>query len=287
VCLRERRYLQPRLATHFLYDQIKIDVSKGKTLADIGCCMGTDLRRLYVDAKQLNPGLALGNPGSVGLGLEMESEFLRLGYELFDDAQVAQSHFVHFDMLERMRDSSQLPVSFQIPSIAHAFDYVYEGSVIHLFLEADIKLFCERVTALLKPNGIFLGRHGAHPSTPGLVDRDAGARGQSKDDAAAAAAAKDEMAAATASATAAVEETAAAAVGAGVDIRPRAAGASRIGSQRYLHTGDSFRALLESIGFVEVDVRPAEAGVDRVPGNWPFIMFSAVWPGPKGSPVAL
>jgi hypothetical protein len=85
-----------------------------------GCCMGTDLRTLIAD--NIFPRTNL-------FGLELEKDFVDLGFELFgDDNSWDKDHFLIGDSLR------------SIPSDI-LFDYVYCGSVFHLLTEEqDIQL---------------------------------------------------------------------------------------------------------------------------------------------------
>ena len=61
TCINQCLFAESRIDQHFKYSQVLADVADmaGKTLIDVGCCMGTDIRAL----------VARGYPAHVGYGL--------------------------------------------------------------------------------------------------------------------------------------------------------------------------------------------------------------------------
>ncbi|KAG1767725.1 hypothetical protein EV702DRAFT_946915, partial [Suillus placidus] len=52
TCIRESIFAEPRIDHHFQYQEVqetRRSRSYRMTLVDLGCCMGTDLRKLVVD----------------------------------------------------------------------------------------------------------------------------------------------------------------------------------------------------------------------------------------------
>jgi hypothetical protein len=236
-CVQEQKYLTPRMASHFFYEAlIKRLALTPKPFVDLGCCMGTDLRKLYLDLRAINTEF----PKEQLFGADLEPTFVSLGYELFQDEASMRGQFFSVDLLEKIPDREEaLPAP--IVSIG-TFDYAYAGSVLHLFGESDIVLFCQRVSQILNKNGMFVGRHVGRGDAPGLVER----------------------------------------------TRPPA---DTNGQLRFLHTAASFAALLQRLGFVDVDVRMVLSDMPGVgvSGNTAaapldarqhgFMAFVATWPG--------
>ena len=165
-CVMEKKYLSFRMYSHFEYASVVEQVGlHGKRLLDIGCCMGTDVRRLLMDAAA--KGGEKFKPAEQVFGVDLEPGFLELGFEMFRDEARLKSNFFTADLLANPKEPETLVASLE--PHRHAFDYVYAGSVLHLFDESDIILFCKRVRQLLKPGGVFFGRNVGRLDQPGAI----------------------------------------------------------------------------------------------------------------------
>ena len=154
-CIRMFAFVTPRMSKHFEYEAVVADIANNKrSFLDIGCCFGTDLRKLIVNVVSVG-GVAASN-ASQFFGLELRREFVDLGYELFKDKSTCKIHFVQGNIL-LPNSNDELPVGF--PLKKGSFDYVFAGSVIHLFSKENIVLFVKRAFALLGRGGVFFGRH--------------------------------------------------------------------------------------------------------------------------------
>jgi len=49
TCIRESLFAEPRIDHHFAYPAIISTRASRKLLIDVGCCMGTDVRKLTLD----------------------------------------------------------------------------------------------------------------------------------------------------------------------------------------------------------------------------------------------
>ena len=78
-------------------------------------------------------------------GAELESRFIDLGYDLFNDRAFFTANFSSANLLSVPLDAALLPYVGKV-------DVVYEGSVIHLFDESSIITFIRNVKVLLKPS---------------------------------------------------------------------------------------------------------------------------------------
>lgn len=138
-CIASFRFLTPRIINNPFYNQIK-DIWQGKLIADIGCNMGTDLRRMNFDgANQENL-----------YGLELENRFIELGYDLFNDRASNKMTFLTGNILD-------IAVIDQL-NLQNKFDIIYSSAVIHLLNKDDIKKLIQNIYNFLKPNGIFFGQ---------------------------------------------------------------------------------------------------------------------------------
>ncbi len=106
------------------------------------------MRKLALDATTLNKDFL----STKLAGFELESGFIDLGKQLFNDGDSACG--LNFQEINMLADSTAALHLYK-----NSFNIVYEGSVIHLFDQDQIKVFCERVFDILKSGGTFIGRH--------------------------------------------------------------------------------------------------------------------------------
>ena len=146
------------------YDEILTSLSRNedpKTLLDVGCCFGQDLRKLVVD----------GAPGSQLVGIELRAEFIDLGYDLFIDRDTYQGRFVAGDIFEDTPGSA-------MKSLNGTIDIVHIALFLHLFgWEGQLKA-AVRLMGFLKdkPGTTILGRQ-TGSSKPGEYPLPAGTAG--------------------------------------------------------------------------------------------------------------
>jgi len=104
-------------------------------LLDIGCCMGTDVRKASFD----------GFPGPQIFACDLLPEFIALGYKLFCDKNTQSIHFFAANIFSLPRPSHlahiSTPIDTPISEVASLSDLVgrvsvvYTGSLFHLFDE--------------------------------------------------------------------------------------------------------------------------------------------------------
>ncbi len=130
------------------------------TVLDIGCCMGTDLRQLIAD----------GADAANLKGIEINDDFIQLGWSLFEDKDKLKPHNP-FEVANILSDSvEEKGKNYQefLKDYSCHFDYVFAGSVLHLLTFEDGKRFVERVLTFLKAGGLFFGRTVASTGSPGI-----------------------------------------------------------------------------------------------------------------------
>ena len=89
--------------------------TQSQTLLDAGCCLGQDLRKLAFD----------GAPSSSLYGMDVESSFFDLGFDLFlDKEKLAGATFVSGNLLH---DGALFP------QLEGAIDIIHASSLLHLF----------------------------------------------------------------------------------------------------------------------------------------------------------
>ncbi|KAJ2961517.1 hypothetical protein NQZ79_g3262 [Umbelopsis isabellina] len=168
-CLREYKFVAPRLAPRFYYQHILEDRKRREQngenpiFMDIGCCFdpimaiftisGTDIRQIILD----------GYPAKSIVGVDLYAHFIRLGYELFQDEGKLQAKFITGNIFdEQFLSTSDEQPSTQpsdLNEYKHNVTYLNAGSVLHLFGNEQIRQFIRRAALLLKPGGLFCGAH--------------------------------------------------------------------------------------------------------------------------------
>jgi len=141
-CVVEGRFFAPRIVLHPKYPVIQENIEK-KRIIDIGCALGTDLRKFLVDGAKLENLVAV----------DQHEEFWNLGLEMFEDmnSELGKSSvfvcadFLALDFLSKLRMTD--------------FDVVYMGSILHLLNEEQVKRSLMVASSLLsRRNGVLLGR---------------------------------------------------------------------------------------------------------------------------------
>ncbi|KAI8380583.1 S-adenosyl-L-methionine-dependent methyltransferase [Choanephora cucurbitarum] len=146
-CIERYKFACTRLYERFFYKNI---VSLGKELLekgeapyflDVGCCTGTDLRKLLID----------GYPSNFLMGMDIQQSYIECGYKLFRDSpKTCPIQFI-------VNDLFSIDESY---SLCHTISIVHAGSVFHLFQDYEtIARFLEKIVLLLKPNGVLAGGH--------------------------------------------------------------------------------------------------------------------------------
>ncbi|KAK3689858.1 hypothetical protein B0T22DRAFT_378782 [Podospora appendiculata] len=131
-CIGQFRFIDLSLSRQPSYQRIlsRLQSRLDERLLDVGCCLAQDLRKLAYD----------GAPSRSLVGLEIQAEFIALGYDFFNDRDTFRGRFIVADLLDT--DSEVVRGSFGI---------VLLGMVLHLWdLESQTRA-CVRVVELLRP----------------------------------------------------------------------------------------------------------------------------------------
>ncbi|KAF6234646.1 hypothetical protein HO173_007272 [Letharia columbiana] len=163
-CIGRLRFLDFSLSTMPSYDKILSSLSSKedpKTLMDVGCCFGQDLRKLLLD----------GAPGSQLVGVELKPEFIDMGYDLFMDRKTYQGKFVTGDFFEETTGSA-------MKALDGTIDILHIASFLHIFGWDEQVRAAMRLMGFLKnkPGTIILGRQ-LGSSKPGEYRHPAGVAG--------------------------------------------------------------------------------------------------------------
>lgn len=115
----------------------------GARYLDVGCCLGQDIRKLVAD----------GVPSDHLNGIELEKEFIDLGYEFFKDRDALKANFFQADILDRGGDNA-------LNVLSGTMEFIHLGMVLHIFTWDQQRETLERCITLLKsqPGVMILGQ---------------------------------------------------------------------------------------------------------------------------------
>lgn len=131
------------------YESILDRLRRGATFVDLGCCFAQDVRKLVFD----------GVPDTQLCGVELEVEYIDLGYEFFVDKGKLQSKFMVADVFD---------IEGPLKELHGKMDIIQIGLFLHLFTWEDQKKALEHVVRISKPSqgSMVVGRQ-AGSSVPG------------------------------------------------------------------------------------------------------------------------
>lgn len=145
-CNSGYRFLYPRITSHPLYNEITHDLG-GKSILDLACHMGTDLRQLIVDG---------ANPVNL-VGTDRKSDYWDLGHQLFEDKDSNPMKFVEGDVTSNELLDPEAKTG-KFARFIGSFDLIHAGSLLHLLSKEDTRSVLIKIYALLTESGIFFGR---------------------------------------------------------------------------------------------------------------------------------
>ncbi|KIJ51162.1 hypothetical protein M422DRAFT_58802 [Sphaerobolus stellatus SS14] len=126
---------------------------------DLGCCMGTDVRKLAKD----------GYPAKAIIGCDLRKIFIEAGYKLYNDSPASLGiNFIEGDIFAVPFSEADVPVSTKTPAeisslgeLQGGVTYIYTGALFHLFDEdTQFALALQLVRLLTREKGaIIFGRH--------------------------------------------------------------------------------------------------------------------------------
>lgn len=125
-------FLWTKITTFNAYGHVlKLGREKeGALFLDVGCCFGTDARKLAED----------GFPASQIVCVDSEPEFWKFGQELYTAPSAPRLRFVHADIFA-LESSAALPTASGL----------YASALFHLFSEGQQRELAQRLSALLSP----------------------------------------------------------------------------------------------------------------------------------------
>jgi len=157
-CIRAFHFTNLIMSSNPIYPSVLDAGKQGNTyFLDLGCCMGTDVRKLVLD----------GYPGNNVAGCDLRRTFIDAGYKLFGDKASSAITFLTGDIFELPLQPAVSPslVPFQdvtaLDDLKGRLSHIYAGALFHLFNEDTQYAIAIRLALLLKdgPGGIIFGRH--------------------------------------------------------------------------------------------------------------------------------
>ncbi|KAH8693009.1 hypothetical protein BGW36DRAFT_399749 [Talaromyces proteolyticus] len=103
-CFQKFLFLHLDLSRSPVYNRILKEIQAGNLFLDLGCGLGQDIRRLVQD----------GAPAEHLIGLDLERDYINLGFELFNDQQKLRSVFLAQDFAEDTPEISRLAKRIKI-----------------------------------------------------------------------------------------------------------------------------------------------------------------------------
>ncbi|KAF7980978.1 hypothetical protein HWV62_35782 [Athelia sp. TMB] len=160
-CVLNFAFVTGKLRLHPVYERVLEAGKRGDTVfLDIGCAMGTDVRRLAYD----------GYPAKNMLATDLRQSFLDEGHELYGDARNSPIRFFTSDVFEIPAPTSsascavsEVPLA-QVTKLADLqgqVTHMYMALLFHLFDEAAQYEIALKVGTLLRRTSgcIVFGRH--------------------------------------------------------------------------------------------------------------------------------
>lgn len=152
-CIQTYSYLTTRMAKNPFYASVLENIST-KYVLDIGCCVGSDMRRLILD----------GATSEYMLGVDLESAFFQIGFEIFQDQlKLPKNIFIQADIfeddfIEKIQNGMKMR-KMNSNRLFQGFDLVQLGAVIHLLTEEKIEYLLKVIyDRLLRKEGTLIGQ---------------------------------------------------------------------------------------------------------------------------------
>jgi len=150
-CLQRYQFVIPKIFDHPIYSSLIEPRIQDVTVLDIGSCMGTDLRALISKGAK---------PANIA-GIEIEEEFIRLGFEFFaDESEIMRRMFHSTSALI----DSPVAIPQQLEPFKKRFDFVYLGNILHLLSLAEQKSLLTFVEVVCRPGAVVFGTFVGSPT---------------------------------------------------------------------------------------------------------------------------
>ncbi|TCD66533.1 hypothetical protein EIP91_001254 [Steccherinum ochraceum] len=167
-CIRGFHHVNLMMSKNAVYHEVVESGKSGNTtFLDLGCCMGTDVRKLVYD----------GYTASNVVGVDLRQEFIDLGYDLYRDRDTSPIRFFTDDIFTvspdstKFQDSVEFSQATKLTQLGGKVSHFYLGALFHLYDEDTQFQIALAVATLLKreKGSIAFGRHQGFEKE-GLVD---------------------------------------------------------------------------------------------------------------------
>ena len=137
ACIGQMRFLTYNLSLLPFHQTILNRLRSGDKFVDAGCCFGQEIRYLVQD----------GAPAAQLYGFDLESAFIKCGFELFRDQDRLQSTFAHGDILAPA-GTSQRGTLDKLNAVG---DIVFASSFLHVWDWDEMILAAKGLVAMTQP----------------------------------------------------------------------------------------------------------------------------------------
>jgi len=143
-CIREFMFLFPRIARNPFYSELMMRLKSKPEgarlqLADVGCCFGTDVRKLILD----------GWPKEDITAVDIEPGYWQFGMDMYSDKEKLNVPTIWSDLTKDDFNSDK--------KLSGSFDFIYTGAVLHCLTEDQAVGFVKNIKEILKSGGVYFG----------------------------------------------------------------------------------------------------------------------------------
>ncbi|KAG0634505.1 hypothetical protein HOY80DRAFT_985976 [Tuber brumale] len=139
-CIGNFYFLEFTFINQPIYPDVLRRLKQGAGLLDVGCCFGQAIRKLVVD----------GAPAANLYGIDLRTEFIELGYELFLDRGRLSAHFMApVDVL--LLGEGGATSHETVRRLAGKMDIIHLGQFLHLFNWQEQVRAATNIAGLLSP----------------------------------------------------------------------------------------------------------------------------------------
>ncbi|KAL0480261.1 methyltransferase [Acrasis kona] len=146
-CIQHIMFLETRFDKHQLYPEMinKLKTDQSSRILELGCCFGTDVRKLLMDGVSSDQIVAS----------DLIPDFWNLGKKLYQDDQIVnQIKTVWGDFAT---SNAQEGVDIEKENWNSSFDFIASWFVLHVFSKQQCENFLKNVFKCLKNDGVYVG----------------------------------------------------------------------------------------------------------------------------------
>jgi len=152
-CIDKNMFLMPRIQKHVpayekLLESCQANYKSNTpfTVADIGCCFGTDTRKLILDGV---------HPDDI-YSIDVTDGYWEFGKELFGDKDTLKVNNLFTDV-------SSPTFGEENSILKNKFNFIYTGAVLHVFAKDEAERFVKNIYDMLASGGTYFGHASTAP----------------------------------------------------------------------------------------------------------------------------